>query len=328
MGPSRRLGRVALVAGVVLGAWSIVGRAAAAEPQITLVWSAPPSCPDRSAVLAQIERMVGVPPKAPVSANVTIDERDDGFDVTLELHGGAEGRRALHAATCAAAARGAALLVALAIDPSADPTAPAEPAPRPPPPPPPPAPAPPPPAPRAPAPSPTPGPEVRAYVGASVTRAIAPGVATALVLGARVSWRGLRLDVEGELAPALGATSPTLPGVGADLRAYALAARTCILHTFGSIEGAGCVALRGTRLEGEATGVTEPTPGGVTVLALEPGLSVRVPARARLGLSVDGAAVLPLTRPELVVTRGAEAEPIGKVAPIGVRIGAAVSFRF
>ena len=301
-----------------------------AEPKVELRWTAPAGCPDERAVLGQVERMVTVPPKTPTSATAVVEERDGGFDVTVELHGGAEGKRTLHASTCDSAARGAALVVALAVDPSASLEPPPEPAPS--------APKPAPPAPPATRPVPAPpkipptprASEVRvsALAGASFTRALVPGVVPAIAIGARVSWRALRLDVEGELAPRVTTTAAELPEVGATLVIHAFAARPCMLHAFPAIAVGGCVALRGARVQGEGTGVTEAYRDGATVLMLEPGLTVLVPGTTRLGLAVDAAAVVPFTRPELVIANGPANVSLGRVSALGARVGLSASFRF
>jgi hypothetical protein len=364
MGSRRRVFRSSARGGLGFATVALVlalapraGRGAEEAP-VALRWTAPPGCPDESAVAALVARMVTVQPKAPTSATIEVVPArggESGFEVRIELRGGAEGERTLRTSTCASAARGAALVVALAIDPSAATSVEQEPGP-------PPAPA----APSAsasasasgtePAPAPAaarvdepppprgaavpagtsaaPGLQVSATAGASFTRALVPGWVPAITLGGRASWQALRLDLEAEFAPQVTVSADASPGVGGNLRAYALALRPCLLASarLGSVSIGSCVGLRGTRLAGAGTGVTEAYHRGITVLALEPGAALLVPVTIlgarRLAFGLDAAAVLPFTRPELVIDTRSTPLSLGRVAALGVRLGISAAFRF
>ncbi|MBX3273289.1 MAG: hypothetical protein KF729_23705, partial [Sandaracinaceae bacterium] len=90
---------------------------------LSLSWSAPPGCPDRATVAAQIEELLGralvAAPPARVEAAMA---RDGGrLRLDLELVRGDEpaSTRTLEGPTCEALAEAGALVIALAIDPDA-----------------------------------------------------------------------------------------------------------------------------------------------------------------------------------------------------------------
>jgi hypothetical protein len=97
-------------------------RAQAAEPPIELSWSAPEGCPSRDEVLARTHRHLASASTAQsgLRAVATVTPVGAGFELTLEL-GGREldAHKQLRVESCEAAARAAALLIALAFDPNA-----------------------------------------------------------------------------------------------------------------------------------------------------------------------------------------------------------------
>lgn len=130
---------------------SVTAVARAEEPPplpLELAWEAPAGCPDAASVTARVEAILRGPPAAPVAvvARGKVERAGATFRLALTLRtGDLEETRAIDAGSCAALAEAAAVVVALAIDPSKEDASP-EPA-APPEPPPPPEPAPPPSAP-------------------------------------------------------------------------------------------------------------------------------------------------------------------------------------
>lgn len=312
-------------------------RLARAQPSLDLTWSVPREaearCPDQAWVVAAVRHLVTSPASQSLKVVASVREEEGQWVVDLELSGAASGARTLRACSCKSVARGAALIVALALDPQAsalasDDLAPPQPPPAPPVPPPVPAEPPAPPAPRAPPPPPTP--EVRpiVFLGASAGRALLPGIAAGGVVGGGLTWRAMRADLAFELAPGTSASLSRLPAVGADLSLAALALRTCAGHSTPWMAIHGCAALRGVRIAGEGTGLAQSYRQTAHLLALEPGALVRVPGNTRLAVELDAAAVIPFTHPDFVILSGDSSERLFRVSPFGVRVALAASFRF
>ncbi len=101
----------------------VVAFAQASAPSVDLAWSAPPECPSREVVLAEVSSLLaGSGASAhPVSATATVErERDGGrWRVALSIRSDqGAGVRALDADSCAALGSAVALIVALAVDPT------------------------------------------------------------------------------------------------------------------------------------------------------------------------------------------------------------------
>jgi hypothetical protein len=117
----------------VLGLAALLGVAgvAVAEP-LELEWDAPDGCPDREAVEKLVSRQMGerVTTKlsAPLSASGRVALTSGAYTLTLRTP---TGDRRLEAETCDELAEGAAVILALLIDPHAAPTQPPEPEPEP-----------------------------------------------------------------------------------------------------------------------------------------------------------------------------------------------------
>lgn len=304
-----------------LAALALLGGAegsAAAEPGLDLAWNAPPGCPDRAWVVAAVNRLVPSPPQA-LHVTGAVREDEGGFTVDLELSGPASGTRTLRAASCTSVARGAALIIALALDPqaatSAIEEAPPAPAPAPP---------------LAPAASAPPAPrrEALAFAGAVVIGGLLPTYAPGAVVGGGVAWRALRLDLSAELVPHASTSLARRPAVGADFALAGLALRGCAGHAWGGLAVHGCAAVRAARISGEGRGLVETYRDRADLLALEPGVLVRVPLGTRAGLALDAAAVLPLTRPDFVLLTNGPSEPLHRVSVVGLRAALTVDVRF
>lgn len=302
------------------------------QSALDLDWTAPAGCPDRAEVLAHVHRLVPAPPSASLAVRASVREVDEGFRVELEMQGSASGARTLRASTCASVARATALVIALALDPSAS----LEPEDEPPPPPPfvpPPRPEPPPkPAqpPRSPAPTGSEPDGLHPFVVATVgaERALLPDVAPNVALGFGVTYGPLRADLGLRITPARSTSLTTVPGAGVSIGAVDLALRACARLVDRSVALHGCAAARGVRFSGEAFGVTESYREQAYTLAIEPGFVARFPARGRFALELDIALVVPLTRPDFVVTRLGTDLSTFRVPALGGRGGIGGSVRF
>lgn len=316
---------------------------ARAQSTLDLTWTAPAGCPDRAWVLAGVTHLVTTAPPDTLRVTAVAHEEGDRWVVDLGMEGTTSGTRRLQAASCLSVARATALIVALALDPHASTLAAGELGP--------PEPPPPPPdrereaqaavaQPVAPAPrreeepahatdaSLSTAPRVLAFAGASVERALLPGVVPGVVVGGGVVWRALRIDLAAGLAPRVSLSLASTPGAGADLTLAELGLRACAGRVLSWMAAHGCASVRGARLSGEGRGVTEAYRETAYVLSLEPGVLLRVPARSRLAVELDVGAMLPLTRPDFVIVSGTSSEPLFRVSTFGVRAALAASFRF
>lgn len=86
-----------------------------------LTWSAPDACPPRADVIAEVTRLLGdlKPQEAWVSANGRVRATDEGYALILEIRSGESvGERALQGESCKEVVDAAALIMAIAINPS------------------------------------------------------------------------------------------------------------------------------------------------------------------------------------------------------------------
>lgn len=94
--------------------WALV--AALLGPEVELEWRAPAGCPDQTAVLADVARLLaGRTLAAPVAVAAEIVAGADGYAATVAI--GQTAPRTLRASSCAPLARAVALVIAVAIDP-------------------------------------------------------------------------------------------------------------------------------------------------------------------------------------------------------------------
>jgi hypothetical protein len=169
---------------------------------------------------------------------------------------------------------------------------------------------------------------VLAFAGASVERALIPGVVPGVVVGGGVVWRAVRIDLAVGLAPRASVSLASTPAAGADLTLAELGVRACAGRVLSWVAAHGCASMRGARLSGEGRGVTEAYRETAYVLSLEPGILLRVPARTRLALELDVGALFPLARPDFVIVSGTSSEQLFRVSTFGARAALAASFRF
>lgn len=224
----RRIGALALSAVV-----TVVGTAAAADP-VSLVWNAPEEeCPAGSAVLAQVQRILGATTSHHAVARADVTHVDPArWSVHLQTDvDGVQGERTIDATSCESLATATALILALTVDPSkaraslpaAPPPKNAEAAPAP-----------------APPPSPSPAPPRRkaTRLGAFVAIAGAgdlgtmPSPAVAPEVTAGVLFGPVRVELSGDDWGAQNATSKENPSEGAHIHVDDVIARGCFRWRF------------------------------------------------------------------------------------------------
>lgn len=310
---------------------------------LDLTWNAPAECPSRAWLESAVTRLVTRPPEQTLSVIGNVRENAGRWTVDLEFQGAATGKRTLSAANCGSLARGAAVLVALTIDPQASTTAPAdipltEPTPPAPPAPPP---TPPPPTPAEPTPprEPDTAAPIRSgrsqrelsplvFLGAGASRALLPGIAPSAVVSVGLAWRALRVDLSGEITSSTSTSLDSRPQVGADLSLVGLALRPCAGTGSRWITVHACLGVRGARVSGEGTGLAEAYKQTGYVMTIEPGALVRIPGNTRVAMELDGAAVVPLTRPDFVLLSNGSTESFFRASAVGARMTAGVGLRF
>lgn len=118
---ARRSTTAPLLGGSLLAAAGLSALAARAEPPLSLSWRAPEGCPSRETVLAEVTRLLGRDhARSSIQAEATVDKSGDGHRLRVILRGDKTPRvRELTAPTCEELGDAAALILALAIDPSA-----------------------------------------------------------------------------------------------------------------------------------------------------------------------------------------------------------------
>jgi hypothetical protein len=117
---------VGAMAWVRAGGWSVVAGAlvawapfASAEPgKWVLRWSAPPECPTEADVVRSVEQLLGASDVA-LEADASVARRPDGFHLSLSWRKGlTSATRELTGDACSELAQAAALMIALAAEPS------------------------------------------------------------------------------------------------------------------------------------------------------------------------------------------------------------------
>lgn len=327
---------LAFLVGVLVG----IRRAEAEPSTLDVSWTAPPECPDRAWLESAVLHLVTAAPSRSLKVTGQIREVDGRYRVDLELQGAASGKRTLSAASCGSVSRGAALIIALALDPQASPLGldeaaaapspaspiePAEPEPLPPSSPP----ARPEPTPVAPSWSPAPS-KVRplVFAGVGAVRAYLPATALSVVAGGGITWRALRVDLSAELEPSVREPLVNRPTIGADFSLAAVAVRSCVAQESTWIALYGCAALRGVRIAGEGTGLAAAQRNTAYLVAVEPGAVVRFPARTQLAMELEGAAAIPLARPDFVILTNGPSDLVYRVSAIGARVTLGAGVRF
>jgi hypothetical protein len=354
------VGRVSVPVGVVACVFAL--SEAHAEAPLAINWSAPPNCARIARVRQDVAELAGPNAGAGARATLVVTEAAGAWRAQLTLSGTVQGQRSLSADSCDAAARAAALVIALAVNPEAAsrlsekllaPVA-AEP--------PPPAPAaeePAPPAPEPPLPVLPNGrlPEVvlgdppvryidrspRLEFGAGATGefGLLPefsfGVAAAA--GLKADW--FRTELELALFPSRYTSYRAAPNFGGRFAMGSLSLRTCARLLDHEVSAHLCGALRGHQLraEGEATSEVgederarfatfkrNAAPASATLGGL-----FAWPSRSWIALQTRAEAVFPLSRPEFVIEglgRVHRPEAVGVTALLGVLVTPGVRIRF
>lgn len=311
------------------GVWlvaALVASQGSREPGVSVTWTSPPGCPRQAALEEDVESLLGRRLDAPfdrwVDVRATVKGVNGAF--TLVITGdGSSGpfRRELEDASCTALAQAAALIVALAVDPSMGEEA-SSPPPSPPPPPPPPAAPPAAPAPRSPPPPPPsaklpfgiPWPRLGLFAGGVAAGGARPTVGPGILAGGAIFWRYFR--VEGHAA--YWFREAALIGRGsADVSLISVSGRACPTIPAWIFEVPLCLGLEGGQLRVDPVEIPGAEPsrtfwgaavfsGGVAWAPLDP-LAVRLQGEAFVSVfrpSYELASAGEAYRPSLFGGRG------------------------
>jgi hypothetical protein len=325
-----------LIAGGIfpaLVAWSVAVCADGGAP-VDLVWDAPPDCSSKHRVLGEVARLIGTAPRR-VHAHAVVEQQSaTAFQVRIELRGEVEGARQLSAHSCDSAARAAALIIALAIDPQAASVvtqqleqaeterapfkgqssdgAPAEASP-----------------PHAPDPTAerdgAPAEPLHGVLLSGVTgeQARVPGLAVGALLGGGVRDDWVRFDLGVYFVPSAHAAVTGSPGQGADFAAGGLSARFCPRALDSEVGVFMCLGAHATRIWAEGTGVPETLNRYGDVWSAGLGAKLRWPSLSAWAAELDLELIVPFTRPEFAI------ENLGsvyRVPSVGVMGALAVAY--
>jgi hypothetical protein len=344
----------------ILAAWLAVGPAEPASTgSVEFRWDAPAEhCPTESEVLAQLERLLGgsVAEQGDrrLAAIARVRREADGrWDLRLwTVAEDATSERSMSGSDCAVLAEAAALLAAIAIDPSVlsrgeaseaaveqaeqaetvegeeaepvpEPEPPAEAEP----------PEPEPPTTEAPPqPEPPPRPRRRFSVAAGANAGISygdlPGVGPILRLGLAMQWPRARFELEGHYGFLRRARFEDGDMVGADLRHGMVIARGCgvVRPRVGKLEFPICGGLEGGALVGSGVGFTVIENGQLPWLALDVAAGLAWAPIPRLAIGVRVEPWVALLRGRFTAEQGST--ELWRPLPLGVRAVAGLEARF
>jgi hypothetical protein len=340
-------------AAVLLAAWLAAGPAdPAATGSVEFRWDAPTEhCPSEAEVLAQLERLLGGKVSEQgdrrLAAIARVRREADGrWDLRLwTVDGDSTSERSMSGEDCAVLAEAAALLAAIAIDPSvlargdaseaaveqaeqAETVVEAEPVPeqpvveapqtKPPPTEPPPKP---------------PARRLRTFImgigaSAGISHGDLPGVGPIIRLGVAMQWPHARFELEGHYGFLRRARFEDGEMVGADLRHGMVVARGCgVLHARRAVlEFPICGGLEAGALVGHGVGFTQIEDGQLPWLAIDvaAGLTWAPLHILAIGLRVEP--WVAMVRGRFTAEQGAT--ELWRPQPLGVRAVAGLEFRF
>ncbi len=338
----------------------LVASQADAKPRIDLRWAPPAGCPDREAVMRELEATLAdseVTDELVVEATVTPPADTPDWGLRLVFSGAGTGERRLQGESCAALAKSAVLVIAIVYDPlfvppppAANPSPPPVPAPQPSPPPqpgPPPAPSerpprpPPLPPPRLVTPSPPPVPRRRGTIrprlgvrlGAVGTLGPLPRAAAGLEGGFVVRWPLLTLTARAAFMPAVRARLEARPNAGGDIDQWSAGAKGCYAiwtagpptPTLGHYGVRLCGAFDIGQMRAEGFGVEAPGSGSALWLAPEVGAALDLHLLPWLLLDLELGLLVPVLRPAFVLDNVGDVHQPG---PVGGRLGLGVQAVF
>jgi hypothetical protein len=313
-------------------------------PRVTLVWRVPAGCPERDAVLARVEQLLGERGATPSGPPLDVREfvtltSDARFRAELgTVQAGVERSRSFEATTCSEIAEASAVVIALAISPDRDASEPTDarlamppidsPSA----------------APAAPAPPPGETPrdtgvnararptaraaEWRSRVGAGVAAdfgtvaSSAPGVTVAGGLG---YGRYLDLQLRGAFFPERSSPLASRPSEGVGLLLAAVAPLACVAPLELPVELGACAEVDVGYLAARGFGSPTYYHRGAWWMAPGGGLTAAYPRRSRFRTRLSADALFPLTRTQFVLTNVGVPHQLPVVAP---RLGVYLELAF
>lgn len=313
-------------------------------PNVDVAWSAPPECPSRASVVAEVRTILegSTVTAHPVGARAAVTRTKQGWHVELAIQSDqGSGERSLDAGSCTELASAVALIVALAVDPTR----------------------------RAPGPPPPPEATPTAAVDALPPSAARPeeaeqddgprlaigavgaaelGTLPSPAVGGAIALAGLygraRLEARGVIFASQRANDPSRPTQGVDLRYLGLDLRGCfaVFATGRAARKAVAISpcfgfdvsrLSGRGFGGETAGLTAPTStlaGSGALLGFEGGLLGTWALGSIVALRVGLDLLVPTSRPAFVVlaSDGTTAATLHRPAAIAGRIDLGAELRF
>lgn len=347
---------VASTAAAAVMTAGVVALGQQASPSVELAWTAPPECPSRAAVLAEVRTLLegGAASAHPVEATAVVERAGPRWRVELTIRSDqGSGARSLGADSCLALGSAVALIVALAVDPSrrvpadagalpptakpaegsladADaapppsssaPAAPAGPAARS--------------RPR-PAEESADGPRLAVGAEGAVDLGTLPSPAVGGALVVAGLYRSVRVEVRGRIFASQRAADVARPAQGVDLAYLGLDARACLaVLATGRVSREGvavspCLGVDLSRITGSGFGGSKTFSGDGSWSAFEPGLLGTWALASSVALRVGVDLLVPTSRPGFVVLApdGSTAESLHRPAPIAGRVDLGAELRF
>ena len=283
-----------------------------ASPPVHIEWVAPAGCPSHEEILGVVERIVGSSAlRSAVDARVTVtqDEHEFHAEVTVSASG-ATSTRSVTGESCRAVGEAAALIVALAANPDANPA---------------------PPVPAGPAPAPPPAIEPVAspaspdsrhapFLGASLFVDLGSLPSTGLGGELGIGWNPLHLDFE--IVGAILASQRALassPSQGADLQFARVGARACYELFDARLDVGPCLGAGVEWIWATGFGSPPDLPANATGNMLVGSFGGRAIGRlsSRVVLRLVVEASVPSTRPNFEVEGGGQVFRMSAVSVLG-----------
>ncbi|HEY3235969.1 MAG TPA: hypothetical protein VGJ84_14730 [Polyangiaceae bacterium] len=300
-------------------------------PRLELKWEAPAGCPQSSFVLSEIERLIGESPSKvlskPMRVQARLEEEESGWMLKLEVRDrGEPSSREIRTNTCEEAARAAALILAIAIDPekipeplrseavarfalveplpaSKPPTPEAQTTSEPPPP--------------QTQPSPhrradsaaekiseSPKPNFAMGLQAAIDVGSLPKTAPGIELAGAVGWARIHLKLVASYFPPQRAESTALTNASGDVSLATGAFFGCYSLRVESPELAACAGAESGALWGRGSGAgIDPASDAVPWLAVDAALVLGIPINKAFAVSLEARAVAPIGRANVIVRR-------------------------
>jgi hypothetical protein len=297
---------------------------AASTEALALSWDAPPGCPSRTQVLAEVARLLGgtiaMPQGGSVEARASVVQGPKWSVSLTTRNAGQAGRRSLEAASCQDLADATALIVALMIDPDAVAAHAGireveEPAPPP----------------TAPPPAPRPAGrpiDVWAAMHGQASLGVLPGVDAGVGAGVGLGGQRWRVELRGTygLRRDQTARSSAAPAAYGQFNFLGGALAACINLGGDAIAFGPCAGAEAGMVSAKGYGVSVGFPARTAWLALGAGGYAAIALGPHLAIPVHVDVLAPLRRPRYVIKD--MDGTVFQASAVGVRLVAGIEWRF